>query len=135
MAEWRYIKPLNNENSIEDVEKKIGYKFCSSFVEFAKRYNGARPPIDEFDTDISKGRTIKTFLSLNETDTENIVKHNKYARGENNNVTAFAIDNFGNYICFDNMNKNIIFLDYETGKIEIIAKDFETFLRIISGNI
>lgn len=133
MAEWRYVKPLANENLIAETEKKLGFKFVGSYVTFVKKYNGGRPPISVFDTDITRERTIKSFLSLNPSDLENIITLNKTVPELSSNVIAFAIDSFGNYICFEKTNGSIVFLDYETGEIERISDNFDDFLNIVSG--
>ncbi len=133
MKEWRYIKPLMNEALITEIEEKLGYKFVDSYIDFVKRYNGGRPPISEFNTCTSKERTIKSFLSLNPNDAENIIRLNKGVSDISTTLVAFAIDNFGNYICFNKQNDEISFLDFETGKIEFIADRFSDFLLKIDN--
>ncbi|MEQ5676852.1 SMI1/KNR4 family protein [Providencia stuartii] len=39
-----------------------------------------------------------------------------------------AIDNFGNYICFNKENDTVVFLDFETGETELIDNTFSDFL-------
>lgn len=133
MAEWRYVKPLADENQITETEKKLGFNFADSYVAFVKKYNGGRPPISIFDTNITKERTIKSFLSLNPSDPENIIALNKSLAEISSTVIAFAIDSFGNYICFEKTKGSIVFLEYETGTIERISDNFDDFLKIVSG--
>jgi hypothetical protein len=133
MKEWRYIKPLATENLISDVEEKLNYKFTDFFVGFVKKYNGSRPPLSVFNTGASQERTIKSFLSFNPTDVENILKLNKGVSEISANLVAFAIDNFGNYICFDKQNDMVVFLDFETGETELIDKTFSDFLLKIDS--
>ena len=133
MAEWRYIKHLANENVIKETESQLGVKFCNSFVAFIKKYNGGRPPISVFDTDKTEERTIKSFLSINPADTENMIKSNLFVSKIRDDIVPFGIDNFGNYICFSKSNENIVFLDFETGDIEKITDGFDEFLKIVSG--
>lgn len=133
MAEWRYVKPLANEKLIAETQEKLGFKFGDSYVAFVKKYNGGRPPISVFDTDITKERTIKSFLSLNPSDPENIITLNKNVPDILGNVIAFAIDSFGNYICFEKTKDSIVFLDYETGATERISDNFDDFLEVIIG--
>lgn len=134
MKEWRYIKPLVAENLIRDAEEKLGYNFTSSYVDFVKKYNGSRPPVSVFSTSISQERTIKSFLSFNPSDAENIIKLNKGVVEISAMLVAFAIDNFGNYICFDKQSHQVIFLDFETGKTELIGKTFSDFLKKIDSS-
>jgi hypothetical protein len=135
MKEWRYVKPLATENLIPDAEEKLGYNFTNSYVDFVKKYNGSRPPVSVFSTSASQERTIKSFLSFNPSDAENIIKLNKGVAEISEMLVAFAIDNFGNYICFDKQSHKVIFLDFETGKTELIDKTFSNFLlKIESSN-
>ncbi|EMZ5447020.1 SMI1/KNR4 family protein [Providencia stuartii] len=43
-----------------------------------------------------------------------------------------AIDNFGNYICFNKENDTVVFLDFETGETELIDNTFSDFLLKIN---
>ncbi|HHO0458529.1 SMI1/KNR4 family protein [Morganella morganii] len=133
MKEWRYIKPLVTESLISDVEKELGYKFTDSYVHFVKKYNGGRPPISVFSTTTSQERTIKSFLSFNPDDVENIIRLNRGVAEISELLVAFAIDNFGNYICFDKQHDMVYFLDFETGKTDLIDKTFSDFLLKIDS--
>lgn len=128
MKEWRYIKPLAAESLISDAEEKLGYNFVESYIDFVKKYNGSRPPVSIFSTSTSQERTIKSFLSFNPTDAENIIKLNRGVTEISTKLVAFAIDNFGNYICFDKQNDTVVFLDFETGETDLIDKTFSDFL-------
>lgn len=132
MKEWRYIKPLN-EGAVEEAEKQLGYKFPTEFADFAEKYNGGRPPVDVFATDKTKERTVKTFLSLNNGDAENIIAHNKITMRYRTDIAAFAIDNFGNYICFKKSNGRILFWDFETDDIETVAQNFDEFFLMVNN--
>ncbi|MCG3747683.1 SMI1/KNR4 family protein [Vibrio cincinnatiensis] len=135
MKEWRYIKPLAADSLIPDAEEKLGYNFVDSYIDFVKKYNGSRPPVSIFSTSTSQERTIKSFLSFNPTDVENILKLNKGVAEISAKLAAFAIDNFGNYICFDKQNDTVVFLDFETGETELIDNTFSDFLlKIVSPN-
>jgi hypothetical protein len=107
---------------------KHGITFDRTFIECATQNNGGRPSINSFDTDKAKERTIKSLLSFNENDAENIFKNNEILEKEATNVVAFAIDNFGNYICFSKENGTVIFYDFESGQTEHIADSFSEFL-------
>ena len=133
MAEWRYVKPLENEEIIKQAETQLGITFNSSYIAFVKKYNGGRPPVSIFDTDKKSERTIKSFLSLNPADIENILKTNLAVSKIRNDIIAFGIDNFGNYICFNKSDGTILFLDFESNETEYIAANFDAFLQIVNG--
>ncbi|EMB7845530.1 SMI1/KNR4 family protein [Vibrio vulnificus] len=135
MKDWRYIKPLAAESLIPDAEEKLGYNFVDSYIDFVKKYNGSRPPVSIFSISTSQERTIKSFLSFNATDVENILRLNRGVTEISAKLVAFAIDNFGNYICFDKENDAVVFLDFETGETELIDNTFSDFLlKIMSPN-
>jgi hypothetical protein len=131
MAEWRYNKPLTNEAVIAETEAVLGYKFPDFFVMVVKEHNGARPPVGVFDTDKTKERTIKSFLSFNTTDTENVFKASEVVSKMQKEVVPFGIDSFGNYICFNKADNRVVFLDFDTGEVEEIADGFNMFWGII----
>lgn len=133
MKEWRYIKPLVTESLISDAEDKLGYKFTDSYVDLVKKYNGGRPPVSVFSTTTSQEKTIKSFLSFNPDDEENIIRLNRGVAEISKLLVAFAIDNFGNYICFDKQHDMVYFLDFETGKTDLIDKTFSDFLLKIDS--
>ena len=41
---------------------------------------------------------------------------------------TFAIDPFGNYICMNLSNNEIVFWNHETGKVASTEKDLESFI-------
>jgi len=134
MKEWRYIKPLKDEKLIREAEIILDFEFNKTFIKFVKKFNGGRPPVSVFDTKSTKERTIKSFLSLNPDDPEDIITLNKNISRINKNLIAFAVDSFGNLICFEKNGEKIVFLDYETDAIEIIATNFSEFLDILNGH-
>ena len=130
--EWRFVKVIDDEKLIENFESKAIYTFSDSFKKCVKSNNGGRPSVSAFDTNKAKEREIKSLLSFNREDTDNIWKMNEWVKAElNDKYVAFAIDNFGNLICFDCGNDNVVFWNHESNGIEFIAKDFDAFLACL----
>lgn len=126
---WKYVKPLSDEKSIEVFECLTGFIFPDSFKECIKQYNGARPSYRVFNTNKKTGRELKSFLSFNRTDKETVWKFYEWCKADfQDKYIPFAIDNFGNLICFDRSGK-IVFVNHETLEIEIVASSFEEFLK------
>jgi len=128
MITWRYVKPLNNTDIVAQYGAEHGITFDGAFIECIKQNNGGRPSVSTFDTDKAKERTIKSLLSFDEKDAENIFKSNEMLAKETSILIAFALDNFGNYICFLKESGAVVFYDFESGTIERITDDFSTFL-------
>lgn len=127
--EWRYVKPLLEDNSIAELESIIEYSFPQEFVQCITQNNGGRPNRQVFDTNVTKERMIKSFLSFNKDDKESVWKIIEGSKEELKiNFVPFAIDNFGNLICFNKDNNGIVFLDHENANVEFIAPGFSQFL-------
>ncbi len=128
--QWKYVKPLLSAESISKFETLVKYKFPDAFKKCVLENNGGRPNSRTFDTDCTKERELKSFLSFNKDDIENVWKIAEWNKSElSDKYVAFAIDNFGNLICFDIKNNNIIFLDHETLNTEKITDDFISFMN------
>lgn len=130
--EWKYVKPLNSINLINEFESIVCYELPKEFKECVLQYNGGRPERKGFDTDTNKGREIKLFLSFNKSDRETIWKIYEWNNDElSKKYLPFAIDNFGNLICFDMNNDNVVFLNHENFSVEHIANTFTEFLEVL----
>lgn len=128
-TDWTGIKPLSGDKQIKAVEKKLGHTFDSVYVSFIKTHNNGRPPESTIKTINGKDLNIKKFLSLDTSDKEDILSLNKPVVEVNDKLVAFAIDDFGNYFCFDKETNSIQFLDFETSETELVANTFTEFLK------
>ena len=82
-------------------------------------YNGGRPSNRIFDTDSAKERELKSFLSFNKEDKETVWKIFSWNKDElKDKYIPFGIDNFGNLICFNADNDNIVFINHENLTVE-----------------
>ena len=129
---WKYIKPLNSNELIDKVESNYAIKFPDTLKQCIIQNNGGRPATNSFDTIATKERVVKTRLSFNPSDKENIYVALEFLKNEQvNNLIPLANDPFGNYICLDREDKKIYFLNHNTLEIEFIAKDYEAFLNML----
>ena len=134
--EWKYVKNLESADLISEFEELTKYILCDSFKECVVAYNGGRPSGMFFDTNKNNARAIKTFLSFNKTDKENVwdaIKCDKEALAER--YIPFAVDYFGNSVCFDTENNEVVFIDHENTNVEIAADDFDAFLRKLYDSV
>lgn len=123
---WKYVKPLQNEASIEAFEKANTIGFPQDLKTSIKQNNGGRPDKKRFDTDKEKERVFKTLLSFNESDVENIYKFFPIIRKVSPELLPFASDPGGNFLCVKD-NKIVLFL-HETETLEEVADSFSDFL-------
>lgn len=130
--EWKYVKPLKSVELINEFESMAKYVFCDSFKDCVVTNNGGRPSKRVFDTDKSAERELKTFLSFNKEDRETIWKIFDWNKEElSNKYIPFAIDVFGNMICFNTCNDKVVFVNHEDLSVEIVAGDFSSFLSML----
>lgn len=128
--EWKYVKPLSSEGNINEFESLVKYSFPDEFKNCVLCNNGGRPCKRVFNTDVQKKREIKTFLSFNKEDKETVWKIQDWNKEELlRKYVAFAIDNFGNLVCFDINSSRIVFFNHENGKMEQIADNFTEFME------
>jgi hypothetical protein len=128
---WKYVKALSDVESINSFESITGFTLPENFKECVKKYNGARPEYKTFDTEKKRERVLKTFLSFNPEDKENVWSYYSWTNVLfKDKYIAFAVDNFGNTLCF-NLEGEIFFIGYETLKTEYVASSFEEFLDIL----
>lgn len=127
--EWDYIKPIETRNCIEKFARAMSFSFPSEFVLCVLLNNGGRPEHRCFDTSSHIPRVLKSFLSFNRNDKETVWKMNEWKSSDlRGRYIAFAIDNFGNLVCFDKLDSHIVFLDLERETIEHVSNSFSDFL-------
>ena len=132
--QWKYVRPLKDPALISKFEQKTGYKLPDDFTACVKNYNGGRPEHSTFNTDSSKGRAIKALLSFNLEDRESMWQAYVWLSPElRKRYVAFAIDNFGNLICFDRSTGCVVFIDDERLTVEQIANSFTDFVASLYG--
>jgi hypothetical protein len=128
--DWKYVKPLKNPEAVQHFELKNAIRIPDSLKKFILEFNGGRPSLSSFDTDINKERVFKTLLSYNEDDIENIYKViDMFKIGNVLKLLPFASDPFGNYICIDFHQNSIVFWNHETEKTEFISEGFNEFIQ------
>lgn len=130
--EWKYVKPLSSTENINEFESLVKYSLPDEFKNCILCNNGGRPSKKVFDTDTQKERAIKSFLSFNKEDKETVWKIQDWNREDlSGKYVAFAIDNFGNLVCFEINSNKIVFFNHENGKIEQIADNFINFMECL----
>lgn len=129
---WKYDEPLTDENLITEFETKSGFTFPPSYRSLVIEHNGARPDKKIFNTDSDEGHVFGNLLSFNKADTKNlnIWETNKNMPTDiDSKYIAFAMDAFGNWICFNAEDGSIVFIDHDNSSIENISNDFDGFLN------
>lgn len=127
MDQFKFVKPLRDEDSFKRYESQFGVKVPKSFITFSRKNNGSRPIRKNFDCKECKGHVIKTFLSFNEADRENMFNSRSLLDTKHKSLIPFASDPSGNLICFDD-NSNVVLWLHEEDRTVHICKSFNEFL-------
>lgn len=130
---WNYVQPLVNDNLINKYEKEINYTFPFDFKECVKQNNGGFPEYRIFFENLVFGK----LLSFNKEDKLNIWSYKDWnddwktlSNNKIDNYVAFAIDAFGNFICFDKNTNEIVLIDHESTTFSPI-KIANTFSELV----
>lgn len=129
VKKWKYTKPLGSLELVEAFEKEKRFEFPLAFKEKILKINGGRPESQCFVTVNGNERAIKSFLSFNRNDRENVWEPGEWmSESFRKYLVPFAIDNFGNYICFDQIG-TVIFACHDPLCYEVVAYGFDEFLN------
>lgn len=129
--EWKFIKNLKDEKTIKEFESIINKKLPQDYISFIKLFNGGRPSKKVFKTTSGKEHMLKSFLSFNHEDVENIFSVNKWlSKDLKNNYFAIASDPAGNYIVY-NSKFELYFWNHENDTIDFITDSLEKFIEIL----
>ena len=128
---WKYVKPLKNNNAVECFESDNNLKLPQDITSCIKQNNGGRPDKKAFDTEVAKGRVIKSLLSFNKDDLETVYDAIDILKNGNTNLVPLASDPGGNYICYNVKQQDIVLWLHETNTTEQISSSFTAFLEAL----
>ena len=130
---WKYVKALGDSHAVEAFLEENNLSLPKDLIVCLKNNNGARPNRKTFDTDRSKEHMIKTLLSFNHGDAETVYSAFTALRKEYQrfDLVPFAIDPFGNFICYDDSRGDIVLWLHETNRTEKISESFTDFLNML----
>ena len=126
---WKYVKPLEDNDAVANFADNNGLKLPQDIISCIIQNNGGRPNKKMFDTEVSKGRLIKSLLSFNQGDLETV--YDVFNMIKNENLVPIASDPGGNYICYNTIHQNIVLWLHETNATESIADSFTAFLKAL----
>lgn len=123
--EWKYVKQLKDIQAIEKIELMSKIKIPISLKQIIVNYNGGRPEKNIFNTECSKEKVLKSLISYNKGDRENIYNYaNYFIKG----LLPFAITEFGDIICLNSKNNKIELYLHELDKYEKICDNILEFI-------
>ena len=127
--EWKYKVDLY-EGALERISNDYGVEIPDELAELLQKANGATPTKTKFMVNVDE-KILGSILSFNlqesEADSFEVAMKSGFAR----NIIPFGIDPFGNYICYNTDNKNIIFFDHEENSGTIITNGLQKFIDML----
>ena len=125
---WKYKIDIVDVNVFKEIESERGILFPEELKKFILEANAATPSEYNFMVGNSE-RVMGAILSFNrdEADTDSaFVALNVIS---DKNLIPFAIDPFGNYICYNLDEQEIVFWDHESDTVISTGKTLEGFLE------
>lgn len=124
---WNFKIDLTDENVFSEIEKQRMISFPEDLKNLIMKYNAASPSEYLFMAGVSE-RIFGGMLSFNKNE-ENIDSVFSVLNiVEDKNYIPFAVDPFGNLICYDIKNKEVAFWDHETDEFTSTHKDLDSFI-------
>ena len=124
---WKYKIDVEDKEIFPKIEKEYGVVLPIELKEFILENNAATPSKYNFMLGNTE-KVIGAVLSFNygELDTDTVFV--AFSTIEDRTLIPFAIDPFGNYICYSN-NSKVVFWDHETSNVISTEKSLSEFLE------
>ena len=126
---WRFKIELKNENVFEKIEKKRNIKIPEALKSLIKEANAATPDTHRF---LLQGNemTLGGILSFNEEDEQEGIDtvFSAMEAVNDNDLLPFAIDPFGNYICYSQSKGNVVCWNHEKLEVSDTGKTIGEFI-------
>lgn len=127
--EWKYVKKIKDMNNISKFEEIYNFSLPNKYRKLIIKLNGGRPNKKLFKCINGTEHVIKSFLSFNYEDRDNIFKVNEWVKNQLlKDYIIFANDPGGNFICF-NKSGEIFYWQHENTSLLKIANNIEDFLQ------
>lgn len=113
MLNWKYGSKILKDDIIV-LEKELGIKYPKEYAELVLNFDEASPTLDCWDIlDGEKEKVFDHLISLSSENINNVFNTYMILKNEFgiSSLIPFAVDPFGNYICFLNTNMKVYYYD------------------------
>lgn len=125
---WKYKIDLADEGVFPEIEEKYGVKIPEELKKLLRQANAATPSKYNFMLGTSE-KVLGAILSFNRGEKDIDTVYTALDVIEDKNLVPFAIDPFGNYICYCLKDKTVVFWNHETSCAISTNKNLEEFLE------
>lgn len=112
---WKYKIDLDDSGVFDDIAEQRKTDFPEELRNFITAHNGASPDKYNFMIGINE-KVFGAVLSFNRDEQDADTVYSAFEAISDGKLIPFAIDPFGNYICYETSDKQIVFWEHETGK-------------------
>ena len=123
---WKYKIDVADREVFSDIEKKYGIVISEELRALILAANAATPSKYNFMLG-TRERVLGAILSFNRGDSDTV--YTALSTVEDRSLFPFAIDPFGNYICYSNKDNKVVFWDHETNVLSSTEKGLSEFLN------
>ena len=125
---WKYKIAIKSQSVFDEIEKERGIKFPEELKNFIMEYNAATPTKYKFMIGTTE-KVLGAVLCFNsgEEDVDSVFSALSIVK--DNHLLPFAIDSFGNYICYEVSKREIVFWEHETEVVVSAQKGLYAFIK------
>lgn len=127
--EWKYKIDLE-DNAVSTISKEYGVCIPDDLVKLLKEANAATPSKTKFMVKVDE-RILGAILSFNPGEKDADSFDSAMNVGFDKKIIPFGIDPFGNYICYNTNDKEIVFYDHENNSFTTVAENLEKFIAML----
>lgn len=121
---WEHATPIC-DGLFSEVESMYGIQIPDDLKSVLMEGNGGTPSKRFFDDEKSKTHEMKTLLSYNRSDMENVYSAFELLKEIDSKLIPFANDPAGNLICYD--GSKVVYWHHETDEIDPVADSISCF--------
>ena len=122
----KYNSAISVEN-IQEVARENGFTYTNDFINFIQTCNNGIISPNKFNSELSKEYEVKTILSYNHKDIENVYTAINILKEDGKSLIPFANTPSGDFVCID-FNNAVVLWKHETSAIEKLASTFSLFI-------
>ena len=127
--EWKYKIDLD-EDAIATISNKYSVIIPDDLRKLLEKANAATPSKTKFMLKVDE-KVLGAILSFNpgekEADSFEVAMKGEFAK----DILPFGIDPFGNYICYNVNNGEIVFFDHEEDSMTVISSSLKNFINTL----
>lgn len=127
---WKYNVKLNDEKVFYEIEKERNIKMPDELKKFIIEANASTPVKHCFDLQGTE-KVFGSVLSFNRRDVDTDSAFVALEVIKDKELFPFAIDPFGNYICYNLKTNTIDFWNHETNIFLTTGKNLQEFLNTL----